>query len=39
VTWQSSRAKSAGGVIVEELESKNYGGEDYRCRDIEGHLR
>jgi uncharacterized glyoxalase superfamily protein PhnB len=33
-----ARAKSAGAVIVDELETKEYGGAGYSCRDLEGHL-
>ncbi len=33
-----ARAKAAGAVIVDELETKEYGGAGYSCRDLEGHL-
>ena len=33
-----ARAKAAGARIVEELETKDYGGMGYSCRDPEGHL-
>ncbi|HEY2394619.1 MAG TPA: VOC family protein [Rudaea sp.] len=33
-----ARAKGAGAVIVDELETKEYGGAGYSCRDLEGHL-
>lgn len=33
-----ARAKAAGAVIVDELETKDYGGKGYSCRDLEGHL-
>lgn len=33
-----ARAKSAGAVIVDELEVKEYGGAGYSCLDLEGHL-
>lgn len=33
-----ARAKAAGAQIVDELESKDYGGSGYSCRDPEGHL-
>ncbi|GAA0706757.1 VOC family protein [Dokdonella soli] len=33
-----ARAKAAGAQIVDELETKDYGGAGYSCRDIEGHL-
>jgi uncharacterized glyoxalase superfamily protein PhnB len=33
-----ARAKSAGAVIVDEFEEKEYGGAGYSCRDPEGHL-
>ncbi|MGA9343365.1 MAG: VOC family protein [Rhodanobacteraceae bacterium] len=33
-----ARAKSAGAEIVDELETKDYGGTGYSCRDPEGHL-
>jgi uncharacterized glyoxalase superfamily protein PhnB len=32
------RAKAAGAVIIEALETKDYGGAGYSCRDLEGHL-
>lgn len=33
-----ARAKAAGAMIVDELETKDYGGSGYSCRDPEGHL-
>ena len=33
-----ARAKIAGAEIVDELETKDYGGSGYSCRDPEGHL-
>ena len=33
-----ARAKAAGARIVDELETKDYGGAGYSCRDPEGHL-
>jgi len=33
-----AHAKAAGAVIVDELETKDYGGKGYSCRDPEGHL-
>ena len=33
-----ARAKAAGATIVDEPESKDYGGKGYSCRDPEGHL-
>ncbi|MGH8042475.1 MAG: VOC family protein [Rudaea sp.] len=33
-----AQAKAAGAVIVDELETKDYGGTGYSCRDPEGHL-
>jgi uncharacterized glyoxalase superfamily protein PhnB len=33
-----AQAKAAGAVIVDELETKDYGGKGYSCRDLEGHL-
>ncbi|MGA8278004.1 MAG: VOC family protein [Rhodanobacteraceae bacterium] len=33
-----ARAKAAGAEIVDELETKEYGGNGYSCRDLEGHL-
>lgn len=33
-----ARAKAAGAEIIDELETKDYGGAGYSCRDIEGHL-
>lgn len=32
------RARSAGADIVMEPETQDYGGRDYTCRDIEGHV-
>ncbi len=33
-----AQAKAAGAEIVDELETKDYGGSGYGCRDPEGHL-
>ncbi|MGA9421843.1 MAG: VOC family protein [Rhodanobacteraceae bacterium] len=33
-----ARAKAAGAEIVDELDTKEYGGKGYSCRDCEGHL-
>lgn len=33
-----AQAKAAGAEIVDEFETKNYGGSGYSCRDPEGHL-
>jgi len=33
-----ARAKAAGAVIIDELESKEYGGKGYGCLDPEGHI-
>lgn len=33
-----ARAKAAGAEIVDALETKDYGGDGYSCRDLEGHL-
>ncbi|MEO6969016.1 MAG: VOC family protein [Rhodanobacteraceae bacterium] len=33
-----AQAKAAGAEIVDELETKDYGGSGYSCRDPEGHL-
>jgi uncharacterized glyoxalase superfamily protein PhnB len=33
-----ARAQAAGAVILDELETKDYGGKGYSCRDPEGHL-
>ena len=33
-----ARAKAAGAQIVDELETKDYGGSGYSCSDPEGHL-
>ncbi|MBS0431636.1 MAG: VOC family protein [Proteobacteria bacterium] len=32
------RAQAAGAAIVDALETKEYGGSGYSCRDPEGHL-
>ena len=32
------RAKAAGATIVREPVTQDYGGRDYACKDIEGHL-
>lgn len=33
-----ARAKAAGAEIVVEIKDEDYGGRDFSCRDIEGHL-
>ena len=33
-----ARAKAAGAEIVLDLKTQDYGGRDYTCRDLEGHL-
>ena len=33
-----ARAKAAGAVMVVELEAKDFGGEAFTCRDVEGHI-
>jgi uncharacterized glyoxalase superfamily protein PhnB len=33
-----ARAKAAGAEIVREIETQDYGGRDYTCRDPEGHV-
>ena len=33
-----AQAKAAGAMIVDELETKDYGGKGYSSRDPEGHL-
>ncbi|MEO5558267.1 MAG: VOC family protein [Dokdonella sp.] len=33
-----ARAKAAGAKFIDELETKEYGGAGYSCRDLEGHL-
>jgi uncharacterized glyoxalase superfamily protein PhnB len=33
-----ARAQAAGAEIVDALETKDYGGSGYSCRDPEGHL-
>ena len=33
-----ARAKSAGAIIVSELEKKDFGGEAFTCRDPEGRI-
>jgi uncharacterized glyoxalase superfamily protein PhnB len=32
------RARAAGAKIVLDIEDKDYGGRDYTCRDLEGHV-
>ena len=34
----SARAKAAGAHMIDELQTKEYGGAGYSCRDPEGHL-
>lgn len=33
-----AKAKSAGVIILSELEKKDFGGEAFTCRDPEGHI-
>jgi len=33
-----ARAVAAGAEIVIELKDEDYGGQDYSCRDLEGHV-
>jgi uncharacterized glyoxalase superfamily protein PhnB len=33
-----ARAKAAGAEIVLDLKTRDYGGRDYTCRDLEGHV-
>jgi uncharacterized glyoxalase superfamily protein PhnB len=33
-----SRAKAAGAQIVREPVTQDYGGRDYTCKDLEGHV-
>jgi uncharacterized glyoxalase superfamily protein PhnB len=33
-----ARAKAAGAEIVLDIETKDYGGRDYTCRDIGGYV-
>ena len=33
-----ARAKAAGAEIVLDLKTQDYGGRDYTCRDLEGHI-
>lgn len=33
-----ARAKAAGAEIVIEIKDEDYGGRDFTCRDLEGHL-
>jgi uncharacterized glyoxalase superfamily protein PhnB len=33
-----ARAKAEGAEIVLELKTQDYGGRDYTCRDLEGHV-
>lgn len=33
-----ARAREAGAEIVLEISDKDYGGRDYTCRDLEGHV-
>jgi uncharacterized glyoxalase superfamily protein PhnB len=33
-----AKARTAGATILSELEKKDFGGEDFRCSDPEGHL-
>jgi len=37
-TEHYAQAKAAGAEIVDELETKDYGGSGYSCRESEGHL-
>lgn len=33
-----ARAKAAGAEIVLDIKTQDYGGRDYTCRDLEGHV-
>jgi uncharacterized glyoxalase superfamily protein PhnB len=33
-----ARARAAGAKIVLDISDKDYGGRDYTCRDLEGHV-
>lgn len=33
-----ARARAAGAEIVMDISDKDYGGRDYTCRDLEGHV-
>ena len=33
-----ARARAAGAEILLEISDKDYGGRDYTCRDLEGHV-
>jgi uncharacterized glyoxalase superfamily protein PhnB len=33
-----ARAKAAGAEIMLDLKTQDYGGRDYTCRDLEGHV-
>ena len=33
-----ARAKAAGAEIVIDIKTEDYGGRDYTCRDLEGHV-
>ena len=33
-----ARARAAGAEIVLDISDKDYGGRDYTCRDLEGHV-
>jgi uncharacterized glyoxalase superfamily protein PhnB len=33
-----ARAKAAGAKIVLDIKTQDYGGRDYTCRDLEGHI-
>jgi uncharacterized glyoxalase superfamily protein PhnB len=33
-----ARAKAAGAEIVLDIKTQDYGGRDYTCRDLEGHI-
>jgi uncharacterized glyoxalase superfamily protein PhnB len=33
-----ARAKAAGAEIVRDIEDQSYGGRDFSCRDLEGHV-
>lgn len=33
-----ARARAAGAEIVIDISDKDYGGRDYTCRDLEGHV-
>jgi uncharacterized glyoxalase superfamily protein PhnB len=38
VDGHCARAKAAGAEIILDLKTQSYGGRDYTCRDLEGHV-